>query len=91
MTTAFVMLKTKRGEVAATAEELMNVEGVTEVYSITGDYDLIAVVRVKSPEEVADVVTGRLQKVPGILDSNTHVAFRVYSKHDLEAAFSLGT
>ena len=66
MTTAFVMLKTKRGEVAATAEELMNVEGVTEVYSITGDYDLIAVVRVKSPEEVADVVTGRA--MPGATD-----------------------
>jgi len=90
MTTAFVMLKVKRGCVTQTAEELLNVKGVTEVYSITGDYDLIAVIRVKNPDEVADVVTDRLQNVGGIEDSYTHVAFKVYSRHDLEEAFSLG-
>ena len=91
MVHAIVLLEAERHRINDLAQELLALPGVTEVYSITGDYDLIAVVRVKSPEEVADVVTGRLQKVSGILDSNTHVAFRVYSKHDLEAAFSLGT
>lgn len=91
MTTAFVMLKVKRGAVPETAEELMLIDGVTEVYSITGEYDLIAVIRVKNPEQVADVVTDHLHRVTGIEDSFTHVAFRVYSRHDLEAAFSLGS
>ncbi len=90
MTTAIVMLKVKRGQVTQTAEALLEIAGVTEVYSVTGDYDLIAIVRVKSPDDIADCVTERLQKVAGIEDSYTHVAFRVYSKHDLEEAFNLG-
>lgn len=90
MTTAFVMLKVKRGQVSETAEALLNIDGVTEVYSITGDFDLIAVIRVRHPDQVADVVTDHLQKISGIEGSYTHVAFRVYSRHDLEEAFSLG-
>jgi len=90
VTTAFVMLNVKRGCVSSTAEELLKVKGVTEVYSVTGEFDLIAVVRVRDPEEVADVVTEHLHRIEGILSSHTHVAFRHYSEHDLEAAFSLG-
>ena len=90
MTTAFVMLKVARGQVSSTAEELLDVQGVTEVYSVTGEYDLIAGIRVKNPDEVADVVTEHLHKVSGIEQSHTHVAFRMYSRHDVEAAFSLG-
>lgn len=84
------MLKVKRGQVGQTAEDLLNIDGVTEVYSITGDFDLIAVIRVRNPDQVADVVTDHLQKVSGIESSYTHVAFRMYSRHDLEEAFSLG-
>lgn len=84
------MLNVKRGCVSSTAEELMKVRGVTEVYSVTGAFDLIAVVRVKNPEEVADVVTEHLHSIDTIERSDTHVAFKHYSEHDLEAAFSLG-
>jgi DNA-binding Lrp family transcriptional regulator len=74
-------------EVAGAIAEL---NGVSEVYSVTGDVDLVAIVRVRHHEELADVIADRLNKVSGILDTQTHIAFRTYSKHDLEAAFSLG-
>lgn len=90
MITAFVMLNVERGAVSSTAEDLLKVKGVTEVYSVTGEFDLIAVIRVKNPDEVADVVTEHLHNVKGIVGSDTHVAFKHYSQHDLEAAFSLG-
>ena len=63
---------------------------VSEVYSVTGEFDLVAMVRVRSHEELADVIPGRLNKVPGVSHTETHIAFRAYSRHDLEAAFSLG-
>jgi DNA-binding Lrp family transcriptional regulator len=74
-------------EVAAAVAEL---RGVSEVYSVTGDIDLIAIVRVRQHEELADVIADQLNKVSGILGTQTHIAFRTYSRHDLEAAFSLG-
>jgi DNA-binding Lrp family transcriptional regulator len=74
-------------EVAAAIAEI---PGVSEVYSVTGDVDLIAVVRVRQHEEFADVIADQLNKVSGVLGTQTHIAFRTYSKHDLEAAFSLG-
>jgi DNA-binding Lrp family transcriptional regulator len=74
-------------EVAAAIAELY---GVSEVYSVTGDVDLIAVVRVRHHDELADVIADQLNKVSGVLSTQTHIAFRTYSKHDLEAAFSLG-
>jgi DNA-binding Lrp family transcriptional regulator len=66
------------------------IEGVSEVYSVTGRIDLIALVRVRSHDEIADVVADRLNKVDGVKSTETHIAFRAYSRHDLEAAFSLG-
>jgi DNA-binding Lrp family transcriptional regulator len=66
------------------------VDRIPEVYSVTGDADLIAMVRVKAHEEFADVIADRLNKVQGIVGTSTHIAFRTYSSHDLEAAFSLG-
>jgi DNA-binding Lrp family transcriptional regulator len=63
---------------------------VSEVYSVTGAIDLIALVRVSSHDQVAEVVTEHLNRVPGVLSTETHIAFRAYSTHDLEAAFSLG-
>jgi len=72
------------------AAAIANLNGVSEVYSVTGDVDLIAIVRVRHHEELADVIADQLNKVSGVLGTQTHIAFRTYSKHDLEAAFSLG-
>jgi DNA-binding Lrp family transcriptional regulator len=74
-------------EVAAAIADLT---GVSEVYSVTGEIDLIAIVRVRHHDELADVIADQLNKVSGVLSTQTHIAFRTYSKHDLEAAFSLG-
>lgn len=90
MNTAIVFVNAQVDQVPEVAEALAVIPGVTEVYSVTGAIDLVAIVRTRTVEEVAEVVTGRMNKVPGILDTQTHLAFRAYSAHDLEAAFSLG-
>ena len=72
------------------AQEIADLDGVTEVYSVAGDADLIALVRVRQHEDLADVIADRLNKVKGVTGTATHIAFRTYSKHDLETAFSLG-
>lgn len=89
MVTAIVLLKVKRDSVDRVAGLLAAMEGVSEVYSIAGRYDLAAMVRVRDNDALAEVVTGRMLKVDGIIDSETHIAFRVYSRHDLESMFSL--
>lgn len=90
MNTAIVFVNAQVDQVPQVAEALAALPGVTEVYSVTGDIDLVAIVRTRTVEEIAEVVTGRMNKVPGIVDTQTHMAFRAYSTHDLEAAFSLG-
>lgn len=90
MITAIVMIDAATDSIAEVAEAVAGLEGVSEVYSVAGDVDLIAVVRVREFEQVAQVIAGRINKVPGVLDTDTHIAFRAYSKHDLEAAFSIG-
>ena len=90
MITAVVLIRAEKGAVPELGETIAAVPGVSEVYSVTGEIDLIALVRVRQHEEVADVVADRLNKVDGVLSTETHVAFRAYSQHDLEAAFSLG-
>ncbi|WP_040161782.1 Lrp/AsnC family transcriptional regulator [Nigerium massiliense] len=90
MITAIVFIKADVAQIPEVAEEVASLDGVSEVYSVTGVIDLIALVRVRSHDQVAEVVTGRVNKVPGILSTETHIAFRTYSSHDLEAAFSLG-
>lgn len=90
MNTAIVFIRADVARIPEVAEQVAALPGVTEVYSVTGDIDLIAMVRVRSAEDIADVVTGRLNKVPGIVSTQTHIAFRAYSSHDLDAAFSLG-
>ncbi|HSJ61676.1 MAG TPA: Lrp/AsnC ligand binding domain-containing protein [Jiangellaceae bacterium] len=72
------------------AEQIAALDGVSEVYSVTGEIDLIAMVRVRHHEQIAEVVADRLNKVPGVLGTETHIAFRTFSTHDLEAAFALG-
>ncbi len=90
MITAIVFVKAEVDRIPEVAEEIASIEGVSEVYSVTGAIDLIALVRVRHHDEVAVVVADRLNKVTGVKETETHIAFRAYSKHDLESAFSLG-
>ena len=90
MVTALVLLNVARDRVNEVAEEITDMEGVTEVYSVAGRYDLAVVIRVKDNERLADVVTKGIRKVDGIEKSETLIAFRVYSRHDLESMFSIG-
>jgi DNA-binding Lrp family transcriptional regulator len=87
---AIVLIKAEVDRIPEVAAAIAELSGVSEVYSVTGDVDLIAIVRVRHHEELADVIADQLNKVSGILGTQTHIAFRTYSKHDLEAAFSLG-
>jgi DNA-binding Lrp family transcriptional regulator len=88
--TAIVLVKTAVDRVDEVAESIAAMPAVTEVYSVTGEFDLVALVRVSHHEQLAEVIPGGLNKVSGVLSTETHVAFRTYSRHDLEAAFSLG-
>jgi DNA-binding Lrp family transcriptional regulator len=88
--TAIVMIDAATDSIEQVAEAVADLDGVSEVYSVAGDADLIAVVRVREFEQVAQVIAGRINKVPGVIDTDTHIAFRAYSRHDLEAAFSIG-
>jgi len=90
MVVAVVLLNVKRDQINEVAEKLAEMSGISEVYSVSGRYDLVAVLRVKANEELADLVTTRLLKMSGITQTETLIAFRAYSRHDLEAAFSLG-
>jgi DNA-binding Lrp family transcriptional regulator len=88
--TAIVLIKADVARIPETAEEIAQLDSVTEVYSVTGEFDLVAIVRVRSHDELGDVIPGTLNKVSGITHTETHIAFRTYSRHDLEAAFSIG-
>ena len=90
MITAIVFISAAVDRIPEVAEEIAQIDGVSEVYSVTGEIDLIAMVRVRNHDEIADVVADKLNKVDGVLATETHVAFRAYSRHDLEAAFSIG-
>ena len=91
MVTAIVFVKAEVARIPEVAEAIADLTGVSEVYSVTGAIDLIAIVRVSSHDQIAEVVSDQLNKVPGVLSTETHIAFRAYSSHDLEAAFSLGS
>lgn len=91
MITAIVFVKADVARIPEVAEAIASLDGVSEVYSVTGTIDLIAMVRVTQHEQVATVVTDHLNTVPGVLATETHIAFRAYSAHDLETAFSLGS
>jgi DNA-binding Lrp family transcriptional regulator len=90
MITAIVFVNAEVARIPEVAEAIAGLDGVSEVYSVTGQIDLIVMVRVRRHEEVAEVVADRINKVPGVTETETHIAFRTYSRHDLEAAFSLG-
>lgn len=90
MITAIVFVQAEVARIPEVAAQIAGLDGVSEVYSVTGSIDLIALIRVRSIEQVSEVVAERLNRVPGVVDTETHIAFRAYSSHDLEAAFSLG-
>ncbi|QIX26305.1 Lrp/AsnC family transcriptional regulator [Nocardioides sp. JQ2195] len=90
MITAIVFVNAEVDRIPEVAEAIAAIEGVSEVYSVTGQIDLIALVRVAKHDDIADVVADELNKVEGVLSTETHIAFRAYSQHDLESAFSLG-
>ena len=90
MVTAIVLMSVERGQVSATAESLADLKQISEVYSVGGRYDLVAVIRVRTNEELAETVTKHLAGLKAIRNTETLIAFRSYSRHDLEAMFSLG-
>jgi len=90
MITAFVLLSVDRGKINDVADSLVTIDGVSEVHSVAGRYDLVAVLRVATNEALADLVTDHIRKVEGITQSETLIGFRVYSRHDLERLFSIG-
>ena len=91
MITAFVFVSADPARVADLATELADVDGVSEVYSVTGDEDLIVVLRVREHDDLADVVTRHIAAFPGIRHTRTSIAFRAYSRHDIEAVFNIGS
>jgi len=88
--TAIVFIQAEVSSIPETGAAIADIPGISEVYSVTGDHDLIAMVRVRDHDEIASVVADRLNKVPGVLSTQTQIAFRTFSRHDLEGAFSIG-
>jgi DNA-binding Lrp family transcriptional regulator len=88
--TAIVLMSIERGQVNEVASRLVDMQGVSEVYSVAGRYDLVAMLRVRSNEDLANLVTAHMQKMDGIRATETLIAFQAYSRHDLEAIFSIG-
>ena len=90
MTHAIILIEAERQAMAKLGGDLADVDGVAEAYSVTGEWDFVAIVRVREPEQLASLVTERLAQVEGIRRTHTMVAFEVFSQHDLDALFSIG-
>jgi len=90
MVSAIILMSVERNKINQVAEALVNIRGVSEVYSVAGQYDLACIIRVSSNDRLAEVVTEQMLQIEGIARSETLIAFRVYSQHDLESMFSLG-
>ena len=90
MITAIVLIQAEADTIPEAAQTIADIEGVTAVYSCAGDVDLIAMVKVAAHEDLADLVPGRISKVAGVLNTDTHIAFREYSRVDAEATFGIG-
>jgi DNA-binding Lrp family transcriptional regulator len=91
VTTAVVLVEAERDALQTLGGALADLEGVGEAYSVTGEWDFVAIVRVPRHEQLAEVITGELVKLPGVTRTQTMVAFEVFSRHDLEAMFSIGS
>ena len=90
MTHAVVLIEAERSAIATLGAELAAVDGVAEAYSVTGAWDFVAIVRVREHDQLASVVMNAIVKLPGVARTQTMVAFEAFSRHDLEALFSLG-
>ena len=90
MLTAIVLVTVARDRINEVAQQLSELEGVSEAYSVGGRYDVVALVRVPSADALAELVTNNLLKLEGIRDTETLIAFRTYSRHDLESMFEIG-
>jgi DNA-binding Lrp family transcriptional regulator len=88
--TAIVMIDCATDSIPEVAQKLADLKGVSEVYSVAGDVDLIAIVRVREFDEIAEVIAGEISKVAGVVNTESHIAFRAFSRHDLEEAFAIG-
>jgi DNA-binding Lrp family transcriptional regulator len=90
MVTAIVLINVTRGQINEMAQKIADIEGISEVYSVGGRYDLVAIIRVASNEAMADLVTHTLAKFEGIEHTETLLAFQSFSRHDLDSMFSIG-
>ena len=90
MITAIVLIDCATDSIPEVAQALAELDGVSEVYSVAGGVDLVAIVRVREFDQVAEVIAGRISKTPGVLNTDTHLAFRAYSRHDLDDVFAIG-
>lgn len=90
MISAIVLIKAEVARIPEAAQEIAAIDGISEVYSVTGDIDLVAVAKVNKHEDFHTVIADQLNKVEGVLETNTHIAFRTYSSDDLDAGFALG-
>lgn len=90
MVTSIILINVERAAINETAERIAEIEGVSEVYSVSGRYDLVAIARVRTNEELSDLVTNHLLKIQAIFKTETMLAFKAYSRHDLDAMFAIG-
>jgi DNA-binding Lrp family transcriptional regulator len=90
MVNAIVLLKVKSDRINQVAEDLAQLEGISEVYSVAGQYDLVAIIRARDDDQIATLVTERLLQTEGLESSETLIAFRTYSRHNLDGMFSVG-
>jgi DNA-binding Lrp family transcriptional regulator len=90
MVTAIILIKTERTAINNVATQLTELEGISEAYSVSGSYDLVAIARVQTNDDLADLVTSRMLTIDSITHSETMLAFKAYSPHDLEAMFMVG-
>jgi len=90
MVTSIILINAERNKINEVAEKLQEINGVSEVYSVSGKYDLVAIIRVKNNDDLADLVTKKMLAIDGIAKTETMLAFQAYSRHDLEAMFAVG-
>ena len=90
MTHAVVLIGAERSAIRTLGGELASIDGVAEAYSVTGEWDFVAIVRVREQEQLASVVTNAIMQLPGVARTQTMVAFEAFSQHDLDALFSIG-
>ncbi len=90
MVTSIILINAERNRINPVAEQLQAIAGISEVYSVSGKYDLIAIVRVKTNDDLANLVTKQMLAIDGIVKTETMLAFQAFSRHDLEAMFAVG-